>query len=248
MSSETWLLRPASGPCSSGPIFKWTLPAWAGRMADGRTYNTCPMADACVKLCYARAGTYQFPQVREVHERNLARVLDDLEGWEWDMSFELMHPRYHRGPMKTHVRVHDSGDFLSPEYTEAWLRIMRRTPNIVFYAYTKSISMFREVVEPDPPPNFAWVYSLGGREDHLIDRERDRHADVFTDLDAMVEAGYASTAESDLLAIYGPRKVGVTANNIPHLRRAQGEESFGEIQTRRARRRGPGKQYDSGRP
>ncbi|MBS2531582.1 hypothetical protein KGQ20_02225 [Catenulispora sp. NF23] len=35
-------------------VWNWTLPAFAGRLPDGRTYNTCPEAGAaCRSLCYA---------------------------------------------------------------------------------------------------------------------------------------------------------------------------------------------------
>nr|WP_249465233.1 hypothetical protein [Streptomyces fradiae] len=52
-----------------------------------------------------------------------------------------------------------------------------------FYAYIKEVRRFRALVEPDPPLNFRWVYSWGGREDHLLDPARDRTADVFPDAD-----------------------------------------------------------------
>lgn len=239
-----WLLRQNSELRREG-IWNWSLPAWAGRLPDGRTYNTCPSAGSCAKLCYARTGTYRFPGVLAAHERNLMMVLDDLRGWAWRMESELNHPRYWRG----HVRIHDSGDFFSREYLSAWLFIMRVVPATTFYAYTKEIAAFKELVEPDPPPNFHWCYSLGGRQDHLVDRDTDRHADVFPDEAAMEAAGYTSQEESDLLAIYGPPKVGIPANNITHLRRLQGASTFGELQQEREdRRRGPGKQYSSGRP
>jgi hypothetical protein len=239
-----WLLRQNSELRREG-IFNWSLPAWAGRLPDGRTYNTCPSASACAPLCYARQGTYRFPGVLAAHERNLMMILDDLPGWERRMEEELNHPRF-RG---NHVRIHDSGDFLSLEYLDAWLRIMRYVPATSFYAYTKEITLFRERVEPDPPANFHWCYSLGGTQDRLIDREHDRHADVFPDEGAIAEAGYASQEKSDLLAIYGPPKMGIPANNIRHLRRRQGMASFGDLQEQRDnRRRGPGKQYRPGRP
>lgn len=240
-----WLLRQNSELRREG-IFNWSLPAWAGRLPDGRTYNTCPSASACAKLCYARSGTYRFKGVLAAHERNLMLILDDLPGWERRMTEELTHRRYR----DRHVRVHDSGDFLSPEYLAAWLRIIRATPATVFYAYTKEVQLFKDSVEPDPPANFKWCYSLGGTQDHLIDRGKDRHADVFPDEAAIEAAGYASQEESDLLAVYSPNpKVGIPANNIRHLRRIQGTASFGELQEQRDdRRRGPGKQYRTGRP
>lgn len=239
-----WLLRQNSELRREG-IFNWSLPAWAGRLPDGRTYNTCPSASACAKLCYARVGTYRFPGVLAAHERNLVMVLDDLPGWERRMEEDLNHPRY-RG---AHVRIHDSGDFFSREYLDAWLRIMTYTPMVSYYAYTKEIRLFKERVEPNPPPNFHWCYSLGGAQDHLIDRETDRHADVFPDEDSMRAAGYTSQEESDLLAVYGPPRVGIPANNISHLRRLQGTASFGELQEQRdSRRRGSGKQRQASHP
>jgi hypothetical protein len=38
-------------------VWNWTLPAWAGRLPDGRTFNTCPSAGICARVCYARAPT-----------------------------------------------------------------------------------------------------------------------------------------------------------------------------------------------
>ena len=57
--------------------------------------------------------------------------------------------------------MHDAGDFFSDDYLQAWLRIRRARPDLHFYAYTKEVSRFRRLVEPDPPPNFLWVYSYG---------------------------------------------------------------------------------------
>ncbi|MFD0393316.1 hypothetical protein ACFQ3Z_15910 [Streptomyces nogalater] len=249
-----WLLRQNSELRREG-IWNWSLPR-GHRLPDGRTYNTCPEAQACVALCYARTGTYRFRGVLAAHERNLMMLLDNMPAWEARMTEELTRRRY----VGAHVRIHDSGDFYSDDYVAAWLRIIRATPTVTFYAYTKSVDRFRRLVEPDCPPNFLYVYSLGGREDHLVDRQRDRHADVFTSDEAMEAAYYSSQEESDLLAVYGPPKVGIPANNIRHLRKRQGNDTFGSLQeqadaaarARRAgrtrRRTGPGKQYNGGRP
>jgi hypothetical protein len=59
------------------------------------------------------------------------------------------------------IRIHDAGDFFSDDYLQAWLRICRARPDLHFYAYTKEVDRFRRLVEPDPPPNFLWVYSYG---------------------------------------------------------------------------------------
>ncbi|NKQ57319.1 hypothetical protein HFP15_31080 [Amycolatopsis sp. K13G38] len=200
-------------------VYNWTLPAWAGRLPDGRTYNTCPSAGICRQVCYARHGTYLWPTVRAKHQANLMFVLDDPAGWEQAMLAELAAPKF-RGRF---VRVHDSGDFFSDDYTRSWLRIMRSAPDVTFYAYTKEIRRFRWLIEPDPPENFLWVYSYGGTQDAQIDATTDRVADVFPNEQAIAEAGWSSQEASDLLAVLGPRLVGVPANRIPHfLRRLHG--------------------------
>lgn len=35
-------------------ILNWTLPAWAGRFANGRTYNACPSAGICSGVCFGQ--------------------------------------------------------------------------------------------------------------------------------------------------------------------------------------------------
>lgn len=202
-------------------IFNWCLPAWAGRLADGRTYNTCPSAGICHQVCYARTGTYRFRNVLERHERNLAYLLDDLLGWERQMIAEI-----HRKKRPIIVRIHDAGDFFSDDYTLAWLRVMTACPGSRFYAYTKEIARFRQLVEPQPPANFKWVYSYGGAADVLLNPAADRVVDVFPDTDALELAGYHSQQASDLLAVDGPAPVGIPANNIPHFLKRQGDRTF----------------------
>jgi len=192
-------------------VWNWTLPAWAGRLPDGRTYNTCPSAGICQHVCYARNGTYLWPAVRARHHTNLAYVLDDLPGWQYQMTAELGAPRY-RGSW---IRIHDSGDFFYDDYLAAWLRISRARPHNTFYAYTKEVSRFRRLVEPDPPANFLWVYSYGGAEDHLLDSATDRVADVFTDEAAIADAGWPHRRQSALTPPRGKRDEGAGPHRTP---------------------------------
>lgn len=213
--------------------WNWSLPAWAGRLPDGRTFNACPSAGICAKACYARHGTYTWPVVRARHQQNLMFVLDDLPGWEAAMTAELGAARF-RG---TWVRIHDSGDFFTDRYLEAWLRVCRRRPATRFYAYTKEVSRFRAIAEPDPPPNFLWAYSYGGKQDALLDPDTDRVADVFPDEAAITAAGWSSQEDSDLLAVLGPRLVGVPANRIPAVLKRMNGRRFSQWQSEDTRSR-----------
>jgi hypothetical protein len=209
-------------------VYNWTLPALGAKLDDGRTVLTCPEAGACAQFCYARNGTYLFRNVKQAHARNLKMVLDGLENWKSAMVAELQAKKFRGGK---HVRIHDSGDFFSDEYLMAWMEVARQVPDVVFYAYTKEEKRFKRLVENKAPENFRWLYSLGGKQDHLIDRVNDRHAEVFPSEAALEEAGYFNQEESDLLAIYAPtNRIGIVANNIPAFKKKMGSRTFGQVQ------------------
>jgi hypothetical protein len=90
------------------------------------------------------------------------------------------------------------------------------------------------MVEPNCPANFRYLYSMGGKEDHLVDKDKDRHADVFPDDAAILDAGYMNQEASDLLAITLPTtRIGIPANNIKHFNKKMQRRTFGELQTER---------------
>ena len=98
--------------------------------------------------------------------------------------------------------------------------------DVLFYAYKKEVKMFQETAI-NFPPNFRYLFSTGGLQDHLIDVEKDRHADVFPSLDEIVESGYQSQDVSDLLAVLLPTtKIGIPQNNIPKFRKKMGSDRF----------------------
>ncbi|MFD6334900.1 hypothetical protein ACFWGI_35730 [Streptomyces niveus] len=235
-----WLLSQNERMKKQG-IFNWTLPALTVRLKDRapdgtttvRTVPVCPSAGICAKFCYALSadsGYIRFPAARARHLRNLRMVLDTPLLWQERMTAELRHRRYQPNAEKGrlgYIRVHDAGDFYDDAYTLMWLQIMRGAPKgLTFYAYTKEVSRFRRLVEPNPPANFKFVYSRGGKEDFLIDPSRDRDADVFPTLAALEAAGYSSQAASDLLAVDGPPRVGMAVNRY----RKDLTASFGELQ------------------
>jgi hypothetical protein len=239
-------------------VWNFTLPAWVVELPDGSHFNVCPNAGACAKFCYARNGTYLFPKVRGKHLRNLLLVRDD-PNWTQAVADELDHrrfqprstPRYIPGldtiehlPQEIQewimsggqaVRIHDSGDFFNTDYLHGWMALADRFPAILFYAYTKEVAML-EAARPWPV-NFLICYSMGGRQDHLVDRETMRHADVFPDEDAITAAGYTSQDASDLLCVLAPSvKIGIPQNNIPHFKKRLAGRTFSQAQEDRARR------------
>ena len=77
------------------------------------------------------------------------------------------------------VRIHVAGDFFSPDYMFAWINVAMMNPNVLFYAYTKSISYWMRHNEfISRLDNFILTASRGGRQDHLIDQHSLREAKV----------------------------------------------------------------------
>ncbi|NBR87979.1 MAG: hypothetical protein EBS84_21175 [Proteobacteria bacterium] len=232
-------------------IWNWSIPALTAKLADGRRISTCPSAGICAQLCYARNGTYLFSNVLAAHTRNLQLVIDDRDEWRRQMICELGESRFTKSrpprvlPIERHdiaddwlrtwadtgapaIRIHDAGDFFADWYLHIWLDIARANPRLLFYAYTKEITMLRSVT--DLPQNFRWLASTGGTQDHLITDDQ-RHADVFPTDEALTAAGYTSQDASDLLCVLLPTtRIGIPANRIKHFTRRMAGRTFSEIQ------------------
>jgi len=102
----------------------WSLPA----------IKTCPGANGCQNVCYARKAEIQYnhvvPQCRENNLR-LSKA----------GNFDKMMIEAITKSKRTIVRVHESGDFYNQTYLNSWIRIAKAMPNIRFYAYTKSLML-----------------------------------------------------------------------------------------------------------
>lgn len=239
-------------------IWNWSLPAWVVTLADGTSMNVCPQAGACAQVCYARNGTYRFPNVKSAHMRNLELIIHDLPQWTLDMHDELQRRRYrpkalprlpqlnrdHLTPAVKQlldsgsacVRIHDSGDFFSHEYLQAWLRLASENPSILFYAYTKEVKLFKKYAENIAPDNFLYCFSMGGRQDKLVNTDVDRHADVFPNAEAIRAAGYYDQSANDLLCVVAPsHRIGIPSNNIASFNKKLAGRTFADFEAEQIR-------------
>lgn len=151
---------------------------------------SCPMADTCLDLCYADKGTFAFPVVKAayLHRFNVSKQ---------DNFSELILTELKRSRKVEQVRIHDSGDFYSDQYLGKWLKIIQNRPDLHFYAYTKCVKRLKSI---QLPKNFTVIYSLGGKEDNLVDCTKDRHSKIFNSLDDLISAGYADASNDDSIA------------------------------------------------
>lgn len=75
------------------------------------------------------------------------------------------------------VRIHVAGDMFNARYFDAWMLVAVANPNVLFYAYTKSLRYWVDRLNLIPD-NFVLTASRGGREDHLIDQHNLRESVV----------------------------------------------------------------------
>jgi protein gp88 len=184
----------------------FNIPAF--RSADG--FQCCPKAGACATLCYARQGRYILPNVAKAREFNLDIVrnrLPDFIGLATD-DLKLI--------KNSTVRVHDSGDFFSQEYMDAWFTIAKSFPDKKFYAYTKSLHLDRSRC----PKNFQIIQSVGGLMDDQINRRRS-HSRIFSSHYQRRKAGYCNGNTNDKPAIDGVIKIGLVYHGVKKLKEGQ---------------------------
>ena len=177
-------------------IFNFSIPAY--KTKSGKI--TCPFADSCVKYCYAQKGNYtRFPVVQELMEQKYK--ISKTNNFIPLMNEEI------RKKKATHVRIHDSGDFYSPQYLNKWVDIATQNNDVIFYAYTKSIKFFVDGLLL--PKNLKIIFSEGSKTDNLINTAKHRHARIFKSKELLKAAGYIDASNNDLKAITSNKKVGL---------------------------------------
>lgn len=167
---------------------------------------TCPNALNCVSGCYARAGAYLWSNVSQAYESRLS--LTRTKGFEQVMVYHIdkLLKKHKTGLIL--IRVHDSGDFYSPDYQAAWYNIAKvyqNEPRVQFYAYTKMVSQ-SEALAHIKPSNFRIIYSYGGREDSQIDTDKHYHSKVFKSEADLLQSGYVNGTHDDTIAALGTAK------------------------------------------
>lgn len=109
--------------------------------------------------CYASQGE-MYTGARNNRHRNY----DSLRGLSREGMRDLLLSEVPRGGR---VRIHESGDYFSQDYFDAWMDVARALPEQLFYGYTKSIPYLLNRVAI-MPENFRIVASRGGKYDRLI--------------------------------------------------------------------------------
>ena len=165
-------------------LFNFSIPAYKSKAG----MITCPMADTCIKFCYARKGTY--PLASKWSELKLEASLknDFVQAMNQDI----------KDKKAEYVRVHDSGDYYSKQYLLKWFQIAENNPNVRFYSYTNNITMIKAL--KSIPINFDFIFSDSGKQNKFVNQKTDRHTKIFDSLEALKKANYTDSSEYDLYA------------------------------------------------
>jgi len=79
------------------------------------------------------------------------------------------------------IRIHVGGDFKTQAYFDVWYKVAQSRPDILFYAYTKSIPFWVNRID-NIPTNLTLTASIGGKQDSLAIKYGLKTATVYTDV------------------------------------------------------------------
>lgn len=123
--------------------------------------------------CFAASDEVLYPVVYEARQHNLTELKKVSRSLP--KTVRLIQESI---PDATRwLRLHVSGDFFSQLYFDAWVVVANRNPDILFYAYTKSIPYWLRR-QHKIPTNLLLTASLGGRHDELVKVNKLRYAKV----------------------------------------------------------------------
>jgi len=161
--------------------------------------------------CYA-AQSERFPSARDARWRNFELI--KAAKTEERMS-QLIHASLPKRANR--IRIHGSGDFFNQKYFDAWLNVCKRNPDLLFWAFTKSVEFWIKRLD-DIPDNLIMQASRGGRQDHLIEQHSLKSATVFRTIEEALQSGlpididdeYACTNKGSFALVdnFGPDRGG----------------------------------------
>lgn len=174
---------------SSGVVATFSLPSgWS-----------CPSANECLSKavqkgdgkwtiqdgkqtrfrCFSATQEVVYKAVREQRRHNFNLLLAAKTSDKMAALIEGSMPK-----AAAIIRIHVGGDFFNQEYMHAWVKVAKKFPKTIFYAYTKSLNYW-VALKKEIPSNFKLNASKGGKHDSLIDQHKLKYAEVvFTEKEA----------------------------------------------------------------
>tara|TARA_R110000744_G_scaffold134893_1_gene244164 strand:+ start:689 stop:1357 length:669 start_codon:yes stop_codon:yes gene_type:complete len=152
---------PAGTSCPFAVECKTTADKAWGTITDGANQKY---------RCYAASDEARSPQVRAARHWNFELLRRETEE-------EMFHRIQASIPKKAKiVRIHVSGDFFNQRYFNAWARVARSNPSILFYAYTKSLKYW--IDGDETPSNLKLTASWDNSNSFVIEMKNLKYARV----------------------------------------------------------------------
>lgn len=115
------MLQPGNSKLGSN-IYQFSIPAGG---------NICPgKSETCDSSCYAQKGFYSMPSVQGSLKKNYKASKRQTFVDNMLREIDKIKPNI--------VRIHVAGDFYDAAYIRKWKRIISATPNVIYFAYTRS--------------------------------------------------------------------------------------------------------------
>ena len=147
--------------------------------------------------CFSASQEVQYTNVYNLRKGNFD-TLRDMETSD-DMAYAIAHAMPDNAGI---VRIHVGGDFFNFKYFLAWCKVAFDNPQILFYAYTKSLNFWLRAAKVDAiPENLVLTASRGGRLDHLIDEHNLRESVVVKSVEEANDLGLQIDHTDELAAI-----------------------------------------------
>ena len=118
--------------------------------------------------CYAASDEAKSPQVRAARHWNFELLRKETE---YEMVKRINASLTKKAEL---IRIHVSGDFFNQKYFNAWVSIAKLNPDILFYAYTKSLKYWLEYKE-EPYSEIPSNLKLTASWDHSNSKQIQQH-------------------------------------------------------------------------
>lgn len=222
---------PAGYSCPHAGVCKTFADRNTGAITDLPQYTGTTADDF---RCFAAMSEVR-PNVRDArwHNWDLLRETIHMNGDQAILLRDLIDLSLVAQPQKKLIRIHESGDFWTENYMKAWIMVAQDHPDRKFYAYTKSLGMWLNLVDLIPS-NFYLTASCGGTLDYLLPK----YPDVFKRIAYVVyteEAAAMRGLEIDhddshclgdkpfALLVHGSQRAGTSASAALSQRKKEGK-------------------------
>ncbi len=181
LGKQTLIFNLPAGKTCPGALFCKSF-----AVVDANGKRSIQDGEHTIFRCFAASSEVQYDAAFYNRAQNLQLVSDAIKD---GTAADLIHNsiQEHRTKNTKLVRIHESGDFFSGAYLDAWIEVAIRNPDLKFYCYSKSLQLFLNFKMPE---NFYMTASYGGKFDYLIDEGFfTRYAKVFMTEDDANSAG-----------------------------------------------------------